>query len=207
MNAIPREQRGFTIVELLIVIVIIGILASITIVGYAGIQQRAQNTVTISSVKQAMTTLSSSYTLNGAIHLNDLPSGALGVCIGSAASYPASTRLGAGECYKEASVASYFTSATLEQQLNQVGKLSFKAKEISYGGNAYGRGLAYDNGLANGSSETGYFLYYDLVGPGVSCSLAGGTGDTNVSSWYDFGAITSCQINVTKQIGGDPITY
>lgn len=34
-------QRGFTIVELLIVIVIIGILAAITIVAYNGIQQRA----------------------------------------------------------------------------------------------------------------------------------------------------------------------
>lgn len=36
-------QRGFTIVELLIVIVVIGILASITVVSYNGIQKRAQN--------------------------------------------------------------------------------------------------------------------------------------------------------------------
>lgn len=207
MNATYRKQRGFTIVELLVVIVVIGILAAITIVSYNGIQQRARNTVTISSVKQTMTILSSSYALNGSIHLSDLPSGALGVCIGSAASYPASSHLGAGECYKEGSAAYYFTSAALEQQLNQVGKLSFTAKEISYGGNVYGRGLAYDDGEGNGSTEPGYFLYYDLIGPGVSCSLAGGTGDTNISSWYDFGAITSCQINVTKQVGGDPITY
>lgn len=36
-------QKGFTIVELLIVIVVIGILAAITIVAYNGIQQRARD--------------------------------------------------------------------------------------------------------------------------------------------------------------------
>lgn len=38
-----KKQTGFTIVELLIVIVIIGILAAITVVAYNGIQQRAKN--------------------------------------------------------------------------------------------------------------------------------------------------------------------
>lgn len=38
-------RRGFTIVELLIVIVIIGILAAITIVAYNGIQARARDAV------------------------------------------------------------------------------------------------------------------------------------------------------------------
>lgn len=38
-----KRQTGFTIVELLIVIVIIGILAAITVVAYNGIQQRAKN--------------------------------------------------------------------------------------------------------------------------------------------------------------------
>jgi prepilin-type N-terminal cleavage/methylation domain-containing protein len=39
-----KTTSGFTIVELLIVIVVIGILAAITIVAYNGIQNRAQNT-------------------------------------------------------------------------------------------------------------------------------------------------------------------
>lgn len=41
-----RKQPGFTIVELLIVIVVIGILAAITIVAYNGVQQRANNAKT-----------------------------------------------------------------------------------------------------------------------------------------------------------------
>jgi len=39
------KQTGFTIVELLIVIVVIGILAAITIVAYNGVQSRARDNV------------------------------------------------------------------------------------------------------------------------------------------------------------------
>lgn len=41
---LKKNQKGFTIVELLIVIVVIGILAAIVIVAYNGIQNRAKNT-------------------------------------------------------------------------------------------------------------------------------------------------------------------
>jgi type II secretion system protein G len=44
MWAKHKQQSGFTIVELLIVIVVIGILAAITIVAYNGVQQRAKDT-------------------------------------------------------------------------------------------------------------------------------------------------------------------
>lgn len=54
MWAKQKQQSGFTIIELLIVIVVIGILAAITIVAYNGIQERARNTQTISAVKDYM---------------------------------------------------------------------------------------------------------------------------------------------------------
>ena len=47
-----KKQTGFTIVELLIVIVVIGILAAITVVAYNGVHQRARNIQTITAVKE-----------------------------------------------------------------------------------------------------------------------------------------------------------
>ena len=44
MISLQKRQRGFTIVELLIVIVIIGILATLVIVTFTGTQQRARDT-------------------------------------------------------------------------------------------------------------------------------------------------------------------
>jgi prepilin-type N-terminal cleavage/methylation domain-containing protein len=44
------KQKGFTIVELLIVIVVIGILAAISLIAYNGIQNRSENTKTTQAV-------------------------------------------------------------------------------------------------------------------------------------------------------------
>lgn len=42
-NTLDNLEHGFTIVELLIVIVVIAILAAVTVVSYSGIQERAKN--------------------------------------------------------------------------------------------------------------------------------------------------------------------
>lgn len=48
------RPRGFTIVELLIVIVVIGILAAITLVAYNNVQQRASNSSIISAARNTL---------------------------------------------------------------------------------------------------------------------------------------------------------
>ncbi len=59
-----RNNRGFTIVELLIVIVVVAILAAITVVSYNGIQQRANNTAIISAASQTIKLVKAYYGLN-----------------------------------------------------------------------------------------------------------------------------------------------
>ena len=46
-----KSTSGFTIVELLIVIVVIGVLAAISVVAYNGIQQRALNAQIVGAAK------------------------------------------------------------------------------------------------------------------------------------------------------------
>lgn len=74
-----KSRSGFTIVELLIVIVVIAILAAITIVAYNGIQQRANNTQRITAAKQWYSAIVEYTATNQAY-----PAGAVGniFCIG-----------------------------------------------------------------------------------------------------------------------------
>lgn len=74
-----RGRTGFTIVELLIVIVVIGILAAITIVAFNGIQQRANNTSKYQAASNYEKSLQLYVTQNSAYP----PMGAGSVCLGS----------------------------------------------------------------------------------------------------------------------------
>ena len=68
-NQSVKPQPGFTIVELLIVIVVIAILAAITIVAYNGIQQRARNAQTISAARDYLTAFQGYMVQNGSYPL------------------------------------------------------------------------------------------------------------------------------------------
>lgn len=67
MNKVTfKRQQGFTIVELLIVIVVIGILAAITIVAFNGVQNRANDTTVKSDLKNLSKLVENYNVLNGA---------------------------------------------------------------------------------------------------------------------------------------------
>src|SRR5690606_35494564 len=59
-----KQTLGFTIVELLIVIVVIAILAAIMTIAYGGIADRANTARTIDSVSQANTAINAYYVMH-----------------------------------------------------------------------------------------------------------------------------------------------
>ena len=65
-----NKQTGFTIVELLIVVVVIAILAAITIVSFANIQTRARDSSRDTAVRTMRTALENYANLNGGLYPN-----------------------------------------------------------------------------------------------------------------------------------------
>jgi prepilin-type N-terminal cleavage/methylation domain-containing protein len=107
------SNRGFTIVELLIVIVVIAILAGITIVAFNGIQARAKS----AQLQSALDTYVKAIRLHEAEH-GIFPNILGYACLGKAADYPATSQFPAGACVADAttnaavySVSSTFNSA------------------------------------------------------------------------------------------------
>ena len=75
MSKPSANTAGFTIVELLIVIVVIGILAAITIVSYSGIQSRAQFAAYRTDIDSLNKAILLYYTDNGYYPMNGVPAG------------------------------------------------------------------------------------------------------------------------------------
>lgn len=65
MISLKNKQSGFTIVELLIVIVVIGILAGLVVTTFAGIQKKARDTERQTDVKAVHAQLEAYYAQNG----------------------------------------------------------------------------------------------------------------------------------------------
>lgn len=65
MISLKRKESGFTIVELLIVIVVIGILAALVITTFSGIQRKARDSERITDIKSIHGQLEAYHAQNG----------------------------------------------------------------------------------------------------------------------------------------------
>jgi prepilin-type N-terminal cleavage/methylation domain-containing protein len=112
-----KHVTGFTIVELLIVIVIIGVLAAITVVAYNGIQDRTANTTRIAEIKEWQKLFNMYATENG-----QYPFASGAYCLGTG--FPDDNADGVGDCW-DINVASNRRSvnASLNSALAKYGSL------------------------------------------------------------------------------------
>lgn len=61
-----RMSRGFSLLEMMLVVVIIGLLATVVVVNFAGQGDRARRSVTITKISQVKNALTDYYNSNGA---------------------------------------------------------------------------------------------------------------------------------------------
>lgn len=156
------RNGGFTIVELLIVIVVIGILAALVIVTYNGIQKRGENAKTVSSVQAYKKALLQYATENGSYP-------AVGqYCLGE--SYPSDT------CWRSNWVVSESSTASnaLRPYLGKAATLPMPSTvSLDVSGITYSGAIFFNPGTAwtlNGTVHSWWLLYL-LQGNGEKCPV------------------------------------
>lgn len=162
-----KKQTGFTIVELLIVIVVIGILAAITVVAFNGIQQRALNTRVTNGLNDYRKALLSYHALNGAYPASDS-------CLG--ANYPEN------QCWKGDS-GNLFVSATFDNDMNQIikNKPTLATERFSIGITDNMRAGAVYRTLSGKKQIT-----YYLQGIGQKCTYGSGGNEGGVVTQCNY---------------------
>lgn len=176
-------HRGFTIVELLIVIVVIGVLAAITVVAFGTTQQRANNTQTIAAMKEYVKAFNLYAHDNGGYPQQT-------GCLGEG--YPAPnnwclSQNGAGACFGMGSASSQTVNTALKPYMNnRVPSVSKQA--IPCGGTTYmGAYASYDAG--NSSMRMWMVLSGDQA-----CPILSGNSGTPIKT-YTADA-TLCRYNL-----------
>jgi prepilin-type N-terminal cleavage/methylation domain-containing protein len=173
--------KGFTIVELLIVIVVIGILAAITIVAYNGVTARANNSQQLTALTNYVKIISSYAVLN-----NGFPSGSnTYMCLGAPSGTPncGSTNTGVNACGYGAAP----TDSVINTKLQTVsGSLPFYGSLTATCANSTARGIIYY--YASSTYATLIFWVND-----TSCPAISGTVLVNKNT---EGASSSCQIQL-----------
>jgi prepilin-type N-terminal cleavage/methylation domain-containing protein len=160
---IPHSNIGFTIVELLVVIVVIGILAAITIVSYTGISGRAINSSVKSDISQAYKQLEISKTTSSTdAYPVDQASANLKSSNGTTYTY-----------YSDSPYKSYCLVATNSSTVYSVSS----SNPIPLSGNCLSNGLVLSLDAGNTASYPGSgTTWTDLSGLGNNGTLVNGVG-------------------------------
>lgn len=129
--------RGFTIVEVLIVVVVIAVLASITIVSYNGITTRAESAKTSDAVSAYLRTLVGYRALNGGNYPTVPDAVPFGyVCIGEPGTRCGNLTDNTYACFGVADV--YYDSSVATQMNTLVGSSQPSTQKAQCGGKEYG---------------------------------------------------------------------
>lgn len=182
-----QKQHGFTIVELLIVIVVIGVLAAIIIVAYSGIQSKTRNTARVSEAVQVAKLLSAYKATNG--NFPTIGSGAAAACVGTG--FPDFNSDGLTDCWD---VRIYNTTfhpdATFNTALQTMGSISAGNRtvvEYPFDGNGF-VGPVYVTPGGPGSIGPAYVRFFQ---EGTACPSA------NRNVWTgNGGSPVSCAIDL-----------
>lgn len=178
-----RRGRGFTIVELLIVIVVIAILAAITVVAYNGVQQRARTSQTTTALTAWIKGIKLYRAEKGA-----WPNG--WVCLGSGYGYgPSGTdTTGVAQCRQDAAGSGEKENAafTASVQPYMGNAIPTPAMVTGYlNDNQWRRGLSYAYG---GGDGTLIYIYATYEGD-VTCPAISATESAAKTLW---GGNTNC---------------
>lgn len=95
-----KRFAGFTLVELLIVIVVIAVLASISTVAYSGVQQRAYSAQIATMASSYKKHFKMMYAEHGRTTIAPIPS-ENSICLGSPEDYPTTELFPAGACARQ----------------------------------------------------------------------------------------------------------
>lgn len=139
----PHNRQGFTIVELLVVIVVIAILAAITIVAYNGIRNRADAARASATADQFAKVLKLYSVNNNGTYPSSAASPTGEYCLGKPADFPATGPFASGQCLYNPANYTVSASQTLADSLAPYATISSGQLSQAPLGSETWRGIRY----------------------------------------------------------------